>query len=173
MKNLLFLLVMIIFVFFLTMCDNTAASHHNDQNTYDENSTAGLWLDTIKKLPPYLTSDLEIKFELKDSSYDIIMQETDTKKTLFLHKGKWFETDSAVIIKGSECQVLEKEGDTLSDNSDLCDTLISIKKNINTVPSPDTWDLLVRDMEFLILGMDLEFNASHLMNWPISLIRED
>lgn len=165
------------------MCDSSVSDKIgdiNDTNIIDTNvkvvkiPAAGLWLDTMPQMPPFLTSDLEIKFEIKtDSSYDIEMMETDTKKHLFIHRGTWSEDDDSVYVYGNTCKVLEKEGDTLTDNSDLCGYSIGIRKNIDVSKSPDLWELKGSDMEFLLEGMDLGVSTSLLGNIPIELKRKD
>lgn len=163
----------------LTMCNDSVSSDNNGNNnkiTVDL-PAAGLWLDTFPQMPPFLTSDLQIKFNINtssDSTYDIEMMETDTKKYLFIHRGTWTEDNDNVYITGDTCLVLEKEGDTLSDNQDLVDTLIAIRKDeLDTASSPDIWNLRASDMAFLIESMDLGVGMSILGNIPIELKRED
>lgn len=184
LKKILTILVLALYTLFLTMCDDSTSSNNDDKNDNGNNidsptvlTAAGLWLDTFPQMPPVLTSDLQIKFEIKttpDSTYDIEMQETDTKKHLFIHRGVWYEDSNFVYITGTKCQVLEKEGDTLADNEDLIDTLIAIRKDeLDTTTSPDTWNLVANDMAFLIESMDLGVSMALLGNIPIELKRED
>lgn len=157
------------------MCDDGVSSDNKSGNTVI--TTSGLWLDTFPKMQPFLTSDLQIKFNIKtspDSTYDIEMQETDTEKHLFIHRGTWTEDNDNIYIKGDTCLVLEKEGDTLSNNNDLVDTIISIRKDeLDTTASPDIWSLRANDMAFLIKNMNLGVGMSILGNIPIDLQRED
>ncbi len=207
MKKIIIIAILGLFAMTLTMCDDSVSSDNNKDNdtntvidTSDTNKTdttdtntvidttdtnkvvndfsaVGLWLDTFPQMPPFLTSDLQIKFNIKastDSTYDIEMMETDTKKHLFIHRGTWTEDDDNVYITGDTCLVLEKEGDTLSDNQDLVDTLIAIRKDeLDTASSPDVWNLRASDMAFLIESMDLGVGTSLLGNIPIELKRED
>lgn len=157
------------------MCDDTASS--NDNIKIDTKSAIGLWLDTFPKIEGVLTSDLEIKFNIKiDSTYEIKMKEVDTEKILFIHSGIWNENDSHISINGNYCQVLDKDSDSLIENEELCDTLIDINKKIDIEPSPDTWEMVVKDMEFLLLGMNLdigELEKKILLTLKFYLNRED
>lgn len=160
---------------FITMCDDGVSSEKKPINNVI--TTVGLWLDTFPQMQPFLTSDLQIKFNIKtnpDSTYDIEMKETDTQKHLFIHRGTWTEDQDNIYIKGDTCLVLEKEGDTLSNNEDLIDTTIAIRKDeLDTTSSPDVWNLRANDMAFLIESMNLGVGMSILGNIPIELERED
>ncbi len=137
-------------------------------------SADGFWLDTLPKMPPFLTSDIEIGMEfdsVSEAEFEIVMKEIDTKKYLFSYSGTWEESENSVYLNGISCKELEKEGDTLKNNPDMCDTIIRICKNIDTSVSPDLWSLKMGDVSFLIEALNMGVDPSLLVNVPLELKR--